>query len=180
MSRKYKFWDSDKIYFISFATVNWVDVFIRNEYKDEVIKCWEFCQTQKGLEIYAWCIMPSHVHMTIGSNGKPLEDIVRDMKSYTSSQMKKLIAQHPQESRKEWLLWMFERAGKKNSNNNDWQFWQQHNQPIQIKTDQQYYDTLHYIHQNPVVSGFVTEPSHWKYNSANGYEKNDGLVKLTI
>lgn len=102
------------------------------------------------------------------------------MKSYTSSQMKKLIAQHPQESRKEWLLWMFERAGKKNSNNNDWQFWQQHNQPIQIKTEQQYYDTLHYIHQNPVASGFVTEPSHWKYSSANGYEQNDGLVKLAI
>ena len=35
MSRKYKFWDSQKMYFISFATVYWIDVFIRNEYKDE-------------------------------------------------------------------------------------------------------------------------------------------------
>ena len=32
MSRKYKFGDSDKLYFISFAVVNWIDVFVRREY----------------------------------------------------------------------------------------------------------------------------------------------------
>jgi REP element-mobilizing transposase RayT len=70
------------------ATVNWIDVFTRNEYKDEIIKSWQFCQEKKGLEIYAWCIMPSHVHMIIGSNNKNMEDIVRDMKSYTSTSLK--------------------------------------------------------------------------------------------
>jgi hypothetical protein len=34
--------------------------------------------------------------------------------------MKKLLKEHPQESRKEWFLLMFERAGRKNGNNNDW------------------------------------------------------------
>lgn len=28
MSRKYKFSDQDKLYFISFATVHWIDVFV--------------------------------------------------------------------------------------------------------------------------------------------------------
>ena len=28
---------------------------------------------------------------------------------------------------------MMERAGKKNGNNKDWQFWQQHNKPIEVK-----------------------------------------------
>lgn len=37
MSRKYKFHDNDKLYFISFATVNWIDVFIREEYMKIVI-----------------------------------------------------------------------------------------------------------------------------------------------
>ncbi len=32
MSRKYKFHDNDKLYFISFATVHWIDVFVREEY----------------------------------------------------------------------------------------------------------------------------------------------------
>ena len=85
MSRKYKFHDNDKLYFISFATVHWIDVFIREEYMKIVLDSWKFCQEKKGLEIYGWYIMPSHVNMIIGSNKNKLEDIVRDMKSYTST-----------------------------------------------------------------------------------------------
>ena len=178
MSRKYKFWDSNKMYFISFATINWIDIFTRNEYKDEIIKSWLYCQENKGLEIFAWCIMPSHIHMIISSSDKDLPGIVRDMKSHTSTQLKKQIKEHPQESRKEWLLWMFERAGKKNGNNNDWQFWQQHNQPIEINNYKAYAEIVHYIHQNPVASGFVYEAENWIYSSAKGYAKNDGIIKL--
>ncbi len=33
MSRNYKFRNAEGIYFISFAVVEWLDVFTRNEYK---------------------------------------------------------------------------------------------------------------------------------------------------
>jgi len=88
MSRKYKFGDSDKLYFISFAAVCWIDVFIREEYKKILIESWQYCQQKKGLEIYGWAIMPSHVHMIIGSHENKLEDIVRGMKSHTSTQLR--------------------------------------------------------------------------------------------
>ena len=58
---------------------------------------------------HGWCIMPSHVHMIIGSN-KKLEDIVRDMKSYTSTALRKAIKENVHERRKEWMIWMMERA----------------------------------------------------------------------
>lgn len=32
MSRKYKFGEKDGAYFISFATVNWIDIFTRDVY----------------------------------------------------------------------------------------------------------------------------------------------------
>ena len=178
MSRKYKFWDSNKAYFISFATINWIDVFTRNEYKDELIKSWQHCQQKKVLEIYAWCIMPSHIHMITNSHDKPLEDIIRDMKSHTSSEFKSLIKEHPQESSREWVVWMMERAGKKNSNNTDWQFWQQHNKPIEILSRQMFAEIVFYIHQNPVVSGFVYESEQWVYSSVKHFAKNDGIIKL--
>jgi len=41
--------------------------------------------------------------------------------------MLEAIENHPQESRKEWLHWMFERAAKKNPTVKNYQFWQQHN-----------------------------------------------------
>ena len=166
------------MYFISFATVNWIDVFTRNEYKDELIKSWQYCQHNKGLEIYAWCIMPSHIHIIISSHDKPLEDIVRDMKGHTSSVFRKLLKEHSQESRREWIISMMEKEGKKNSNNIEWQFWQQHNKPIEISDQKMFADISFYIHQNPVVSGFVYEAEQWVYSSAKHFAKNDGIIKL--
>jgi len=68
MSRKYKFKDNQQLYFITYAVVNWIDLFTRNEYKDILLKSWQHCSEQKGLEVYAWVIMTNHVHMIIGSN----------------------------------------------------------------------------------------------------------------
>lgn len=65
MSRKYKFHDNDKLYFISYAAVYWVDVFVRKKYCEIIIDSRKHCQEKRGLEIYGWCIMTSHVHMTI-------------------------------------------------------------------------------------------------------------------
>ena len=120
MSRKYKFHGNDKLYFISFATINWIDVFVREDYIQVIIDSWKHCQEKKGLEIYGWCIMTSHVHMIVGSKKDKIEDIVRDMKKYTSSTFKTILKTNNFESRKEWIIWMMERAGKKNGNNKDW------------------------------------------------------------
>ncbi|GGA85411.1 hypothetical protein GCM10008015_27700 [Flavobacterium palustre] len=35
---------------------------------------------------------------------------------------------------------------------------------------------LNYIHQNPVVTGFVTDPIDWKYSSARNYGNDDHTI----
>ena len=57
MSRIYKFHNPEGVYFVSFAVVEWIDVFTRNEYKDILLDSLRYCQQEKGMEIYAWCIM---------------------------------------------------------------------------------------------------------------------------
>ncbi len=180
MSRKYKFRDNSKLYFISFAVVYWIDVFIRNEYKYELLESWKYCQKEKGLEIYAWCIMTSHVHMIIGSDNENLENIVRDMKSFTSSRLRKAISENPVESRREWMVWMMERAGKKNGNNKGWQFWQQHNQPIELSNAEITKQKLDYLHSNPVEEGFVEMPNEWLFSSAKDYYGDKGLLDIIL
>lgn len=62
------------------------------------------------------------MHLVISADeGHNLSDIIRDFKSYTSGALKKCIREHSKESRKEWMIWMFERAGKKNKRNLDFQ-----------------------------------------------------------
>ena len=53
MSRKYKFRNPEAIYFVSFATVNWIDVFTRPEYKNIVVDSLNHCIKNKGLVVYA-------------------------------------------------------------------------------------------------------------------------------
>ena len=180
MSRKYKFYNPDGLYFISFATVHWIDVFIRNEYKNIFLDSVQYCQKNKGLIVHAWVIMTSHVHMIISSRNNKLEEIVRDLKSFTSRKIKNEIIENPQESRKEWILWMMERAGRKNKNNNKFQFWQQNNQPIELDNNTIRQQKLEYIHNNPVNEGFVSKPENYIYSSAVDYSGIKGLLGIEL
>ena len=116
MSRKYKFAEKNGAYFVSFATVYWIDVFTRIDYFETIIESLDYCRKNKGMEIYGYCIMPSHIHLIFRSSLGDPSGLMRDFKGFTSRKMLKIIAENPQESRKEWLLWMFEKAGNKNSN----------------------------------------------------------------
>lgn len=99
-SRKYKFREANGAYFISFATVYWIDVFTRVDYFDMMIESLDYCRKQKGLELYAYCIMPSHGHLLFRSSlGNP-SGLIRDLKGFTSKKMLKAIEENPKKAEK--------------------------------------------------------------------------------
>ncbi|MEI7676676.1 MAG: transposase [Bacteroidales bacterium] len=179
MSRKYKFRNPEALYFVTFATVNWIDVFTRRIYKDILVDSLNYCIANKGLVVYAWVVMSNHVHLVIERRGDNLEDVLRDMKKHTAKTIINVIKENPQESRKEWMLWMFERAGSRNSSNKTYQFWQHHNQPIELMRKAFDIDnTIDYIHFNPVKAGFVERPEDYPYSSALDFSGTKGLVNI--
>ena len=181
MSDKYKFKNPDGLYFITFTIVYWVDVFTRIEYKDILLKSFEYCQTKKGLEIFAWCIMSNHVHMIVrAEEGKLLSDIIRDLKKFSSTKLIEAIKENPQESKKEWMLKLFANAGKENPNNTSYQFWQNGNHQIELWSVHVIEEKLEYIHQNPVKAGWVAEPHHFLYSSAKDYAGEKGILKIKM
>jgi len=108
--------------------------------------------------------------MIVGRNGKSnLEDIIRDIKKYTSTKLIQAIKKNPNESRRDLLIEQFEIAGKNNSHNTRYQFWQQHNHPIELNTNEMLDQRLDYIHDNPVKAGIVLLPEHYMYSSATNY-----------
>jgi hypothetical protein len=48
MSTKYKIRDQQKLYFVSFAVVYWMDVFVRTEYRAILLDSLKHCQKTKG------------------------------------------------------------------------------------------------------------------------------------
>ena len=176
MSRKYKFHNPEGMYFVSFAVVYWIDVFIRNVYKDILLDNLKQRIAGDRLELHAWCIMTSHVHLIFSDKDKNPAKLLGNMKAASALQLKKAIRDEPAESRREWMLWMMERAGKKNSNNLQFQFWQQHNKPVELFTFAVLKQKLDYIHNNPVVSGFVSVPEDYLYSSARDYAGEQELL----
>ena len=180
MASSYKFHDPDGLYFVTFAVVEWVDVFTRKDYAEILLESLRFCQKEKGLVIHAWCIMSNHVHFIISRKGdKALHEIMRDLKKFTSGEIIRAI-QNGNESRKRWMLAVFEYAAKFNSNNTNFQFWQQDNHPIELIGDKFILQKLQYIHRNPVTAGIVIESMAYRYSSAIDYAGGKGLIELEL
>ena len=114
------------------------------------------------------------------SEGYYLENIMRDLKKFTSTEIIKAIKDNPLESRKEWLLKAFAEEGKRNSNNTLNQFWQQDNHPIELYNNKMIEQKLNYTHNNPVKSGFVEKPEDYVYSSARDYAGIKGLIGIEI
>ncbi|VAW28495.1 hypothetical protein MNBD_BACTEROID06-429 [hydrothermal vent metagenome] len=85
MGRKYKIRDQEGLYFVTFTIVYWLDLFIRDVYKQAVVDSLNYCQDKKGLEVYAWVIMTSHVHLILRSNQSGLSVSLRPIMGNTSS-----------------------------------------------------------------------------------------------
>ena len=97
----YKIEDQEALYFLTFSTVGWVDLFTRRKYKDVLIESLKYCQEEKGLELYCWVIMSNHVHLIArAKEGFRLSDILRDFKKFTSKKIIKEIEEQG-ESRRE-------------------------------------------------------------------------------
>jgi len=155
------------LYFVTLTVVGWIDVFSRKDYCVELIDNLNYCISHKNLEVYEFCIMPSHVHMIASASNGLLSNILRDFKSFTAKQIIKSIKRNRQESRKEWLLYLFEYFGKRNKHNAQYQFWQQHNHPIDLFSNKFIDQKATYILENPVEAGLVNSPENYIYSSAN-------------
>ncbi|WP_158996318.1 transposase [Mucilaginibacter sp. L196] len=182
MATRYHFGDNEKPHFITFSVVNWIDVFTRESYTQILLDSLRFCIEKKGLRLHAWVIMSNHVHLIASAKeGFKLADIMRDMKKFTSQRIIAAITENEQESRKDWLIWMFKRAGARNKNNETYQFWQQDNHPIELSTNEMMDQRLDYLHNNPVKAGVVWEPQHYKYSSGvDYYSEGKGLLPIEI
>ena len=182
MSKRYKFQDPDGVYFITSTTINWVDVFTRQVYKEMLIDSMKFCQKHKKLWIHAYVIMTNHIHMVVSTeDSRMLTNIFRDFKKYTSTQIIKLIETNPQESRNKWLLNMIGFEGRKHPDSRNNKLWQEGVHPKVLDTPEKLQNALDYIHLNPVKEGWVYEPWEYIYSSASDYMTDrKGLLDIVF
>ena len=159
----------DKTYFMTMTVVDWIDLFTRVKQKQLIVDSLEYCQENKGLNIFGWCLMPSHLHL-IANTKIPfdLDNVIRDFKRHTSKHAIFLIEKEA-ESRREWLLDKFAHAGKIHPKNKNHKVWQDKNHAIELFTEKVTWQKLNYIHRNPVVDKIIFNEQDYLFSSARNY-----------
>ena len=180
MSTKYKAKNNDKAHFITITTVEWIDVFTRLNQKVAIIDSLKYCQQQKGLEIYGYVLMSSHLHMLCrAKEGYELANIIRDFKKFTSKKIVKLIKEEP-ESRREWLLELFLKACAHLKREQEYKVWQDGYHAEEISSNKFIYQKLNYIHSNPVKDQIVKKPEDYLFSSARNYAELDSFLQVDL
>lgn len=168
--------NTDASYFLTLTVVGWIDIFTRSRYCDIIIDSLNFCKENKGLEVFGYVIMPSHLHMVARHNESKLNEVIRDFKSFTAKEIIRVVDQESGESRKDWLLHLFKYHAKFKQQNKTYQFWQKTNHAIELLNPEMIDQKIEYIHNNPVQAGLVIDPCSWMYSSANAMSPLKVLV----
>lgn len=179
---RYTITDQNSCYFLTLTVVDWVDVFIRPVYKQIIVDSLNFCIKEKGLVVYGWCLMTNHLHLIAQAKaGYKLSHIVRDLKKFTAYTVLKAIEDEP-ESRRDWMLYRFEFAGKFLKRIEKYHFWQDGNHAIYLDPHkpEMLKQRLNYTHENPVRSGVVEHAEGYLYSSASDYCGRKGLVNVAV
>lgn len=169
---------TDMAYYLTMTVVNWVDVFTRQNHRDAIIESLKYCQKEKGLIVFAYCIMSNHIHMIVNTHEPyQLKDTIRDFKKFTSKKILDQIQNEP-ESRKEWMLKLFEQEALPSKKHKNYKFWKEGNHAIELFTEKFVWDKIHYIHNNPVKAGFVKHAHEWIYSSATNYQELESVLEI--
>jgi len=180
MSEKYKIWDQKKAYFLTLTIVGWIDIFTRKSHKLIIIDSLRYCQKEKGLELFGYCLMPSHLHIIARAEDQySLSDIMRDFKKFTSKALINNII-NGTESRKDWLLEYFRKAGENVRGIKNYKIWQEGNHPEEISSNKFFDEKLDYIHYNPVDELIVERPEDYFFSSARNYAGLSNPLNIII
>ena len=155
--------NTDHPYFVTLPIVGWIDLFTRERYCEVVIDSLAYCINNKGLRLFEYVIMPSHVHLIVQHLEGKLPALIRDMKSFMAKEILTAV-QEPGESRREWLLYLFKHFASNKKQNKQFMVWQKTSHPIELHSPTIYDQKSDYIRMNPVASGYTTDETSWKYD----------------
>lgn len=169
-------------HYITFNTVDWVDVFIKPAYKHIITTALNEFIAARGLTVFAWCLMTNHLHLLLqAKDGTGLSMIERDFKKITTTRILEAIEMEP-ELRREWMLWRFEHFTQSLKKIEKYQVWQSCSNPefLDFKQPFKVREHLTYIHENPVRDKIVFLPEEYVFSSAGDYAGRKGLVNVTV
>ncbi|MBR3539314.1 MAG: transposase [Eubacterium sp.] len=143
------------VYHIMVRGVNKQRIFSHREDYQKYLQFLSDCKEQVHFDLYAFCLMPNHVHLLLHTEFSELERIMKCIGTRYAS----------------WYNWKYARVGHLF----------QDRYLSEVVEDEQYFLTvIRYIHRNPVKAMMVRKPDDYPYSSYPGYFTSQPLISRDV
>ena len=165
--------DPSHLYFVTATVLGWKKLFVEDKFADVVLNSLDWHRLQNRWRLYAYVIMPNHLHAIIKPLGEfTISSLLQSFGSYTAHEILRILKQ----TRREDLLAFFSDREQVDSTKL-YQIWK----PIQAKniySKEFLCEKLDYIHNNPVAKGWnlVGDRSEYQYSSACFYNQDEAPI----
>ncbi len=150
--------------FFTATILEWKHLLKQDDFKDIIIDSLRFLKNEKSIVVYAFVIMPNHIHLIWQiQDGFKRDKIQMRFLKFTAQQMKFKLLQTDRSYLERYRV---------NAKDREYQFWERNALSIDLWTPAVITQKLDYIHNNPLQEKWKLAefPEEYKYSSAKFYE----------
>jgi len=181
MSRLQRIYDDQsQYYFITTKTYRNKKIFDNKRSVELLLQCINYLVKKKYFKLFAWVILPDHLHILLEIIGKKnISEVMHDFKSYTANQISKLILSRGAEASATMVRGKNQRPVgeasrprlERNGRPKVMKIWQTSFYDHIIRNQDDLYTHLDYVHYNSIKHGYVTKPEDWPWSSYYSFLK---------
>ena len=154
--------------FVTFSCQRRLALLGRAQIRDVFVEALEIARKRHGFELFAWVVMPEHVHLLMRpKSGSLLSDALRSLKT---SVAKRVL--------RRWLELDAPVLEKIRTPRGELRFWQKGGGfDRNVRDLEEFCREVRYIHRNPVERGLVGRPEDWRWSSVRWWlGDRDGVL----
>lgn len=144
MPRRARIRSSTDIYHVMMRGVNKQKIFHNSVDSRMFLRSLQKYKEKCGYKVYAYCLMPNHIHLLIGAGNEPLDHSIKRLNN----------------SFVFWYNRKYERVGH---------LFQNRYKSEPVEDDSYFLTALRYIIQNPMKAGLENAPGEYPWSSYSGY-----------
>jgi putative transposase len=157
--------DSPAFYLTSVAKDR-LPVFRTRAIKEIVCKALNEARQSAGFLLFAYVLMPDHLHTIVGSELKPSK-VLQYINGIISRRVIQFLKDNGHTNSLEKLRHLDKGRNYKHS------LWDHHPNGKLISSEEVFMQKVRYVHQNPVRAGLVSDPLEYRWSSARCWAKKD-------